>query len=528
MTTLEIIYNPYREVSRMMADGQPVSEHGELARYQAEPFYSWCGEILDVIARQVNDSFLLALTAPKIEREILSALAKHHPDCAEVVAKPFAVNIPAQKRVDALFSATGQKQQVSIYLLTPPGKEALCGEIKRFTTPGEQEGRAMDTPYQNVKISVYKGAPPANALPEYTLCVWLSDSFQEERQIPSLVFFQGRALAVLSVSLTGSTGFDHLNGRLYSYRCEPGKLNKVLLSFLEYACIIPLFKQKIPAQLPEKLFGVDAIEPVVRVSGPATLETGKSEKLTVSVAPGGSAVPQLCYRCAPQGIVQCTGGVIQGVTAGDAVVDAYVSGSPEPCSRFSVRVYRRNRIQKFTLCEETLELPTGIETELQFEWYPADADNTGDIRWGCSPALCQVRAVRNGVVMICGERPGEGVLSVFAEGVSASLRVKVRPVITAIRLSAGQIQLRIGQDAGLSYQFAPADAMLPDIAVTVADPSVVQYQNGRVMPRRVGETDIIFQCPQNGVRAVCRVTVTPSNGERGGLSKTIKTLLGGI
>ncbi len=527
MTTLEIIYNPYREVSRMMADGQPVSEHGELARYQAEPFYSWCGEILDVIARQVNDSFLLALTAPKIEREILSALAKHHPDCAEVVAKPFAVNIPVQKRVDALFSATGQQQQVSIYLLTPPGKEALCGEIKRFTTPGEQEGRAMPTAYRNVKIAVHKGAPPADAPPEHTLCVWLSDSFCEEPQIPPFVFFQGRASAVLSVALTGSTGFDHLNGRLHSYRCEAAKLNKVLLSFLEYACIIPLFKQKAPAQLPEKLVGVDAIEPVVRVSGPAALEVGKSEKLTVSVAPGGSAVPPLCYRCAPQGVVLCDGGVIRGVAAGDAVIDAYVSGSPQPCSRFSVRVYRRNRIQKLTLCEDALELPSGIETELQFGWEPADADNTGAIRWACSPAVCTVRTVRAGVVMVCGEKPGDGVLSVLAEGVSASLRVNVRPVITAIRLSAGQLQLRIGQDAELSYQFAPANAMLPEIVATVVDPSVVRYQNGRVMPRRVGETDIIFQCPQNGVRAVCRVTVTPSSGERGGLSKAIKTLLGG-
>ena len=129
--------------------------------------------------------------------------------------------------------------------------------------------------------------------------------------------------------------------------------------------------------------------------------------------------------------------------------------------------------------------------------------------------------------MVCGEKPGDGVLSVLAEGVSASLRVNVRPVITAIRLSAGQLQLRIGQDAELSYQFAPANAMLPEIVATVVDPSVVRYQNGRVMPRRVGETDIIFQCPQNGVRAVCRVTVTPSSGERGGLSKAIKTLLGG-
>ncbi|MCL2057039.1 MAG: hypothetical protein FWH02_07485, partial [Oscillospiraceae bacterium] len=88
MTRIEIIYNPYRETSRILADGHPVSPHGELARYQTEPFYRWCGEILDAVSRQLNDEFTLAFAAPFIEREIMAALAKNHPDCRVVKVRP--------------------------------------------------------------------------------------------------------------------------------------------------------------------------------------------------------------------------------------------------------------------------------------------------------------------------------------------------------------------------------------------------------------------------------------------------------
>jgi hypothetical protein len=519
VTRIEIVYNPYRETSRILADGLPVSEHGELARYQSEPFSSWCAEILDAVARQVNDAYTLTFTAPLIEREIITALGKGHPDCQRVEAKPFAVNIPPEKRFEALFGTRNRRAVFSVYLMTPPGRESLRGEVKAFTEPGSSGARILRSGYENAEIRLFLGLPPPGSDPENTLCCWLSADFQEEHLIPHEAFLHGMSASVLSVAFGGGqrTGFDHLRGNLYSYRCEPGKLDKLLTRFLEYACIIPFFKRQAAAGLPSNLVWTGAIEPIVQVSGPPKLEAGRSERISISIYPKGSALPPITYRTIPEGIVTCSGGTVHALSAGDATVEAYISGSPEPCGSFPVRVYRRNRIKSILINEQGIEIPMGRATELQYSFSPADADNTAALEWRCSPSICQITGGGAGRLLLKGLRTGDAEITVSAEGVSASVSVRVRPVVTRIILSAEHIRLRVGQDAELTYRYSPADAVSPGITAAITDPTVVTYQNGRVLPRRVGETDIVFTNAASGVRAVCKVEVGVSSGERGGI-----------
>ena len=511
MAHIEIIYNPYRETSRILLDGHPVSEHGGLARYQTEPFYRWCGEILDAAARQLNDVYTLSFTSAMIEREILTELGKGHPDCKKVDARQCAVNVPLAKRFDALQNALGQRSSFTVYLMTPPGKEAMQGEARHFTAKSGTSGiRTMNSPYQAADIFLKLGPPPLSADPFSTLSVWLSDNFQEEYAIPDAAFMLGRTPAVLSVAFMAgqSTGFRRLNGNLYSYACEPGKLEKLLLRFLEYACVAPYFNhlyttelnQKFPSGLPMTLFGADTIEPIV----------------AVSVYPQNMPVPQITYRIVPDGIVFCDKTTIRGLSAGDAMIEAFVSGSPEPCSRFSVRVFRRNRINAFTLACPALEIPVGAEMEFPYQWEPGDADNADRIGWRCSPDICRVTDRGNGVAVIKGSQPGDATLTVSAESVSANIRVRVRQTIQTIHLSADWVELCIGQTAPLAYQFTPADAFKPDVAVKFSDPGVVAYQGGRLLPRRVGETEIVFQSANSSASASCKVKVGASSGTQGG------------
>jgi hypothetical protein len=92
----------------------------------------------------------------------------------------------------------------------------------------------------------------------------------------------------------------------------------------------------------------------------------------------------------------------------------------------------------------------------------------------------------------------------------------VRQTIQTIHLSADWVELCIGQTAPLAYQFTPADAFKPDVAVKFSDPGVVAYQGGRLLPRRVGETEIVFQSANSSASASCKVKVGASSGTQGG------------
>lgn len=520
MIHLDIVYNPYREMSRILVDSRPVSEHGELARYQSEPFYRWCGEIFDVISRQINDQFTLSFTSTMIEREIMTELGKAHPDCRKVEAKPCAVNVPLSSRYDALQKHLGQRGEFFVYLMTPPGKESLRAEAKQFSASAGGGARLMKSPYQSADIKLMLGEPPLSADPDKTLCVFLCDSFSQENAIPSGAFLSGFTPAVLSIALAPGqgTGFSHKQGSLYSYRCEPGKLEKLLLRFLDFCCVAPHFNRSFESvrrdpdflSAPLGIRALDCVEPVVSVSGPATVEEGRSEKLSVSVYPPNMTPPQLSYRTVPDGIVSCGGSSLQGLSQGAAMVEAYTSGSPEPCSRFQVQVIRRNRITKLMLSSAAVELPVGGEAALTCTWEPADADNASAITWTSSrPSVVRAKAGK-----IRGEAVGDATVTVAAEGVSASVKVRVKPVVGSITLSASDIKMSIGQRAQLSYQFAPADAYQPKINIKMTDPSVVQYQNGQIFPRCVGETDIVFESATGGARAKCHVKVGASTGEQ--------------
>ncbi|MCL2057388.1 MAG: hypothetical protein FWH02_09275, partial [Oscillospiraceae bacterium] len=410
-----------------------------------------------------------------------------------------------------------------VYVTTAPGKEHLRGEAKNFTSPGGQGARVMRSPYKNAQIRFMLGEPPPNADPENTLCVWLSDSFGEEYLIPDSLFMQGRARAVLSVAFVNGqgTGFERKQGQLYSYRCEPGKLEKLFLYFLEYACAAPLFcylsgnplRQKYPDNLPAGLFGVDAVEPIVKVSAPDRIEEGRSGKLTISVHPQNMPAPAITYVVVPDGIIDCSGGAVNALSVGDAVVEAFVSGAPEPCSRFNVRVYRRNRIKSLSISTPSIELPVGGTAQIPVSWEPADADNVNAIQWRCSNNICQAKSGPNGTGLIKAVQQGDSAITVSAEGVSTTMRVKVRPAVREIRLSAESIELKIGRDAQFAASFLPADAYDPQITTTLSDPSVVQFKNGKLLPRRVGETSITVKSATSGVSAVCNVRVMPSQGE---------------
>jgi hypothetical protein len=543
MTHVEIIYNPYRETSRILIGGLPVPAHGELGRFQTEPFYRWCDGLTSAISRQVNGLYTLSFISTVIEREIITKLANKAADCQKVEVNSCVVNTPLPSRWAALADVSGCHATFSIYVMTPAGKEFLRNEAKQFTEAAYQNVRTLRSPYTNTDIYFMLGQPPSSADPGTTLCIWLSDSFDEEHQISDSVYMEGKSRAVLSVAFaeTEAMGFSHKQGTLYSYNCKPGKLEKLLIHFLDYACVTPLFSvlykhaayvasnsghsPDIQCSLPASVLGIDAVEPVVTVSAPEHLEEGHSIKIAASVYPQSARLPQITYQSIPYGIVHCENDVIQALSAGVATVEAFVSGEPEPFSRFSVRVYRRNRIKHLSLSSYSFDLLTGQKLELAVNWEPADADNIDAMEWSSSSPSCRVQTTGPGIGMITGIRKGEASVSASVEGVSVSAKVRVWPAVEKIHLSANVIELKIGEQAIFDFHYTPTDAYDPQITTVFSDPGVLKFSHGKLLPRRIGETDIIVKSATSGINAVCKVKVNPSDKGKGNKRGCLTVLL---
>lgn len=514
MNQVEIFYNPYRSLSRIVVGATPVAEHDELAKYRQEPFHIWCDKIFDLLSREINDTYELSFHSTFIECEIIKMLAGQAPDCAAIRTGGCIVNLPLQKRFDAFLNTQKDTARYTINATLPSGNQQLLTALTAGL-PAKGGGiYEMKTSYSHCGISLRAGGisqlvPDAN-----TLNVWLSTNNGDWMRIPA---GQPGGPPILFVCADDRvpTGFREKQGDIYCYSCETAKLQKLLLRFLEFACMAPDFQRRFhalrttPGYTAETLTleALDSIDPVVRVTAPNTLEVGRQQPLSIDVFPKGAACPELVYQTVPDGIVLCENGSIRALAQGCVQVTVYPKGGVEPCSTFAVSTNARNRIVQMKFCEPSLILPQGEVRQLELDFMPQDADNTAAIRWkSTDPNLVKVK--QDGRIKAIA--PGNCRIIADAEGVSAACTVAVQPVVEKIVLSEEQLRIHIGESAELKYNFSPKNAFDPQIQVRIADPTIVSYQNGRVLPRCIGKTNIIFESAHGTGQAVCQVEVDSS------------------
>lgn len=514
MNQIEIFYNPYRNLSRILVGNTPVAEHDALAQYQKEPFHIWCDRIFDLLGSELNDSYELTFHSTFLECEIMRVLGARASDCAGVKTSGCTVNLPLEKRFDTLMKTQKSNAQYAINLIIPSKDKQLLalattGMISKGGTTYE-----MKIPYNHCSASV---SVSGNALPSspQTLAVWLSANSGDWMRIPD---GQGGGQPILFVWINDQapTGFREKQGDIYCYSCESGKLSKLLLRFLEFACMVPDFQQRL-AKLRQSpgyaashsltLEALDSIDPVVRVSAPAAIEVGQRYSLTIDLFPAGAPCPELVYQMLPDGLVACDKGVIHALSPGSAQVTVYPKGSIEPCSAFTVTTIARNRIAQMKFQEPSLILPVGEVRQLVLDFQPEDADNADKLQWKSSDSNV-VKVKQDGRIKAAS--PGVCTVTAEAEGVTASCTLAVQPVIQKIALSDENLRIHVGESAELKYSFSPKNAFNPEVTVRIADPTVVSYQNGKVLPRCIGKTTIFFESVHGASQAACQVEVDSS------------------
>ena len=92
MNRVQLIYNPYQEKSRIMINGNSVSEYSQLANYLQESFEVWSSVILDSIEQELNDEFELEVISDEFHSRILKEMADGYDDCISILEKPFLLN----------------------------------------------------------------------------------------------------------------------------------------------------------------------------------------------------------------------------------------------------------------------------------------------------------------------------------------------------------------------------------------------------------------------------------------------------
>ena len=259
----------------------------------------------------------------------------------------------------------------------------------------------------------------------------------------------------------------------------------------------------------QKFIKFPAIEPIVNIGVADKVETGKSVKIGVELDPPIGAIPDLVYKISNQTIASCNGFCVFGKQEGMTSLEVYHKGDKKPFFTKDIRIYKRNRITKLILSDDTLVLGTGDRKRIHCDFFPRNADNVQTITWKSSDEKIAKVDSRGSVIAV---GVGNCRLICMAEQVSAQCICTVKPYLQEIffefELENDVLTLEPMDEFVLGIKTCPDNCVDDNLFITSSDYSVVNVVKNTLYAKIKGEAIITIQNSNGRISRNFKVVVS--------------------
>lgn len=489
---VEIQYNPYLPQVNVLINGRQPASFSRLIQYMDEDIWKWASDILDAIYLEIRDDYILCFIGNDFDAEIIYQKCQNNEHCVGFRKKNFIVSDSIQSRLGKLNQlikkagmTTYVRTIVDAYFFLPSDLQQMMEEINSVD---------INNLFCAVRVQMV-GAKCNYEENDKNILFIVAESLGEGRkylenynlQYPAYVIIIGYDSRIIDVTNRGffiETKQEDLFETLF--KCF---LHRPLIVALRNCIRSIQGENKILKELAE----IISIEPVVNISVSSDVEVGRSTKVSVSIEPDIGSIPKLIYRVMNQEIASCDGINLYGLKEGISVLEVYKKGSSKPLFTKDIKVYKRNRITRLILSDDSLLMGIGDSKQLKLDYYPSDADNTSEIAWKSSDGNI-VSVNQNG--KLTAKKSGKCRIICTAENVSSQCTCTVFPYMEDLIIDTGEnghIHMIPMQEIVLSYRSVPVDCIDKKLTMISSDNNIVNVVNGTLYAKNKGNAQITIR-----------------------------------
>lgn len=488
---IEIEYNPYIPQLKIVIDGLQPPDFSRLIQYSDEDIWQWSHEVVDTIYAEVRDDFILSFTGTEKDSAIMSFVCENFKHCIGFTHKEFLISDSLPKRMgklNQLIKKTGitiyEKTVIDATFLVTPTMQHYLEDIISIDINNLFCAVRVNT--MGVKSSYDESDSSILFVLSETLDEGIKHLQRLTMQKPAFILVIGNNNQVLAIE-------KH-------YWCiettQDQLFNNIFNCFIQMP-LVYAFRKCINSirggnKVTKELQLISCTEPLIIVTTDKEVEVGKSIRVMTSLEPNVGVIPKLIYKVRNQQIATCDGLSIYGLTEGSCVLEVYRSGSKQPFFTKEVRVYKRNRITKLILSDDSLLLGTNDKKRLVVECYPSDADNKNTILWKSTDEnIVKIDTVG----CVTAISPGSCRIICTAENVSVQCHCTVKPylqdlVFDFVTDDNGILTMVPMQELSIGIERIPNDCIDGEVNISSSNCDVVNVANSTLYAKNNGEATI--------------------------------------
>ncbi len=524
MNKVQLIYNPYQEKSRIIINGNSISEYSQLANYLQESFEIWSSAILEAIGQELNDEFELEIVSDEFHSRLLKEMAERYGDCISVLEKSFLLNQSVLERFEKLKRFSKQESDdVSVRVLIFSKDRMLSAVIMgELCKSGNYSVQQSALYLGEGKIECIVSNDSALLEKEkYELVICVEQSEQEVFETLNFVnVYSDNIARMAGIRIENEICFMGLKEGIYYAGLDFQKLSETVTCFVEYLGIVPYIKKEkeyieengfIKSFESQKMqleyLLIDAVEPVLVAYCEPEVEEGETIKLELITFPENAVLPEITVKVVNPSILRYADGRLYGILDGETDIEVSVSGSIQPIYRNHIRVKRVIRISNICIENSFVVLPEGAKYQIAYNYEPEDADNIDEIEY-ISTDENVARIIEKGQVACVHE--GSCDIVIRAENVTAKCHICVKPEMKRIILPNKQIRLTMGQQVAFLPEYEPKNCFDTRIITEVEKTGIVDFREGKLISRGLGRTQLTFSNVEKTVKDTVEIVVESS------------------
>lgn len=503
---VELNYNPYIPNLSILIDGKQPADFSRLVQYSDEDIMFWYDQILDTIYAEIRNDFVVYFVGNKSDAEILEWVCRCHKACVGFKAKDFLVSDSLQNRMKKLNryikhngNVIYQKTIIDAVFIIPQQMQKYLEEISELD---------VNNLFCSVRVStIGLHSDYTETDNSFLFLITNSDEvgYEHIKQLKT-----SKAKYVLIVGK--KEGLISVENSCWIYGTTPNTLLNTIFMCLLQSPLTLAFRKCVSGikgkNRDDEFNKIYAVEPIIKINVDDKIEVGKSTKINIFLDPPIGDVPKLIYKITNQSIAVCDGLCVSAKQEGITNLEVYRSGDKKPFFTKSMQAYKRNRITKIILSDDSALIGVGDNKKLIADYFPQNADNINTIVWKSSDEAV-VKVDNNGFINAVGI--GSCRIICIAENVSAQCVCQVKPYLKNIYfdfdLVNGVMNLEPMAEIYLKVKTFPDDCIDDDLIITSSDYNVANVVKTTLYAKTKGEAIITVKNKSERVSQSFKVVI---------------------
>lgn len=482
---IQVQYNPYIPRLSILINGKQPSEFSQLVQYSDEDIWQWGPSFLDTLYSELRDDFYISFIGSEQDASVVQCLCAKHEHCRGVQAKAFLISDPLQVRMKHLNQYI-KSEKITAYsrsiidavFLLPTNMQRYMEDISELD---------INNLFCSVRVRMIGVQRDYEEQENSVFFLFIDDTND------GLDFLNKCSLhrPAFVIKVGSENGLKDVMASHWFYATTEDKMfDTIFACFLQMPLLLA-FRRSLQSisgsKTSRRLRRIACIEPMIDIAVANEIEAGKSAKISVSSEPPGEQPPDLVYKVRNPKIASCDGLCVYGLQEGTSVFEVYRSGEKSPLFEQEISVYKRNRIVRIILSDDTLVLGLNDRKALSCDYAPKDADNISEITWRSSdPAVVKV----DGRGRLIAAGLGQCRIICTAENISAQCLCTVKPYLSSISvdipLEENVLRLEPMDKYQLLIETSPKDCIDGKIVVETSDFNVINVVNDTLYAKNCG------------------------------------------